>query len=518
MLSFHVEAEDTAPSSKSLVTVISYYDNLSAPFQKIKIKGSGFLVWAFNKQFVVTASHVSQGKDRQIFFGNKKLNILGDLYEGKNDLHVIEVEPVLESYPMMLRDDNFIEWQKEESVRSRTVDQFNFVLLNDWVKDPNLALDNDYSKMRVDDVHCTLNCVSLRSDTIMQPGSSGSPLLTRIPEEVEWKKTTLPFDSREKLPFKRGKYFLRGLTIKRERFFAQSAFVPVDSIVSAIKNYMQRPAKTSNFLTWNMSGSLMFRNIGERIHESAVISAAVGNSVSMDGGNSVSMDGGDLALMNEDAPSEVFADVTSFPVVSGKESMNWLFITRDETDIVMAAMWFDIESYSAFQGLMFNVGLKEEEDGFYLKFLLHKIPRPGSGLSLPGLTPTEDSLNVEVPTDEGTKLVFSLNIRGAYCKTLNNCAKRFQPIIEVPDSTGQIYLVDLRGFIFLNPELSESEIFKDPKTLSLNKLQKDRLQTSVFVEEMDKIRLRFRKKRAVKSPLRISEGKMTKKTWQVIFN
>lgn len=501
--------------SEILVTITSQYKDKSPPFKDVTVKGSGFLVRKADKQFVITAAHVSTGANVEILYQGSKVKILGDFYKGSKDLHVIEVERFPEMKSMVLLNDRYIEWKKEESVRLRWVDSFNFVLLNDWVIDPNLEIDNFYSISRPDAIHCAFDCVYLNSATLMQPGSSGSPLLSLVPEA---NPERLNYDRREAVPNAPKRYFLRGMTLKRDRFFVRSSFMPAWSIALAIEGYLKREAKDdTNYFTWNVSGDLMYRTgRQDTLFESSSVSSSVGNSVSMDGGNSVSMDGGDFTIRNEDEPSVILKDISAFPKLEGKESMNWLFISRDpQSRLISGWLYFDMAYYAHFSNFLLSIGAPTEDDKTnYLRFLLMRL----NDLTKPleGITASQNSLRVTLKTLENTTLDFVLNKKGAYCKDTNECASGFQPIIEVPDSTGQAYIVDLRGFAFVDPELSHTDAFRNPKIRQMSDKEYSIFSFAEREKELERIKLQFRKKRSVKTPLTIEEGRAQIIEWSGI--
>ena len=135
------------------------------------------------------------------------------------------------------------------------------------------------------------------------------------------------------------------------------------------------------------------------------------------------------------------------------------------------------------------------------------------GISLEGLKASEKQLEVSVQTQEQTTLTFILNVKGAYCKAENDCADRFMPIIEVPDSSGQVYLVDLRGLIFVNPLTMSSSLYRDSKTLTRTSAESQRLAMQTLTEGIQKIKIRFRKKRTSLSAMTVQEGEGTTKEW-----
>jgi S1-C subfamily serine protease len=134
--------------SNILVTVTTSYKDKSLlnSSKEIKIKGSGFFVSAFSKLFVVTASHVGSGNNTEITYNGKKLEILGELYDGAFDVQIFQVTIPFNNVPVMELVGDYIEWGLEKNFRAKQIDQNNFTLLNSWVFDPNLDIDNRFSQ------------------------------------------------------------------------------------------------------------------------------------------------------------------------------------------------------------------------------------------------------------------------------------------------------------------------------------------------------------------------------------
>jgi hypothetical protein len=500
--------------SEILVTVSSKYSDQSNSTKNAIVKGSGFLVAANGKLFVVTAAHVGSGKEVEITYEGQKFSILGELYEGKYDVQVFEVHIQRETIPVtFLLNNAYIEWRDEGNVRAKWLDQFNFTLLNKWVYDPNLQKDNAFSLPRKNTLTCDLYCVFLDSPTLIQPGSSGSPLITKVPSKSEWTPTEMPYDAREWTPPKEaeGRFFVRGMAVKRERFFARSSFIPVSKIVSTILSY-EKGKRTSNpEYKWNVAGSLMFRSDDDNLHESASVSSGVGNAVSIDGGNAVSIDGGNLQTFNEDDPATLLKTITSFPVLDGKSSHTWLLMMRSfEGAMISSHVWFDMEHYSALSGFIFaTLPVENENRENHAGFLMYKVKKfPKDGLTYVG-----DKLEVEAITSEGSRLRFLLNIKGALCLDMITCSNAFEPVLEVKDDRGVYYLVDIRGLLFLNPTYSESRNFRSPAILKLEREEQGRLMSKELIDEVGTSRIFFRKKRYNKQPMTVEEGVVQMKAW-----
>lgn len=508
-------SENQSIVSDGLVTIESTYKDLANPLKEVPVKGSGFLVQDGAKTFVVTASHVSQGDKLSIQHQGQALTVKGRLFIEDNDVEVMQVEGAPTSVPFVLNQ-KVIEWQGQQIGHARWVDAWSFALLNDWVFDPNLAADNAWAKQELFKIQCDMFCNLLQSTTLMQPGASGSPLIVKIPNASEWTEARFPFDVRERLAQRDSdKYYLRGLTIRRDRFFARSSFIPVGTIVEALQMYNNgnRTAATPR-VKWNVSGGLIFRISDAYLYESAATSGSSGNGVSMDGGN--------LGDLQEENPSEVLSHISAAPVQDGEPRMYWLMMMRHPNGAMISApLWFDMEHYLPIKRFTMGLSPNPADKDNLLNFFVGRYGKKG----FPPTLPTDDgtgrinytlgSVQVDVPTDDGSRLNFYLNKKGAYCTDPNTCADKFIPIIEVPASNGQVYFVDLRAFLFVNPAQSKSEAFFDPNLAKMSPTEYQNFYYDRFVDELQKIRLTFRRKRNVNTPLTVQDGQVTERIWTI---
>jgi hypothetical protein len=516
--------------SQVMVTITSVYKNNLVPAENITVKGSGFIVEDLTRKYVITASHVGSGQDSQIFYQGKKLKVLGDLYEGRKDLQIFEIEKSVNSASMKIQN-GYIEWLPENNIRFKYADRFNFTLLNDWVYDPNLEADNAYLKNLKDALSCDLFCVLMTSNTLMQPGSSGSPLITKLGLN-EWSKSDplLPYDVREFLPEKaRGLYIVRGMSIKRDRFFAKSSFIPVRDILNLIKNYVdgKRVKKEDMSYVWNMAGSLMYRT-GKNFSESSAVFSSVGNGVSMDGGN--------IASFNEDNPVKALEKISTFPKFGNREEQYWYFYYNGPAPtyyiMMVGPVWFSAEHRAAFHNESRGDWMAPTENIGYttasvyenlFHFLAKKLPLLGDEKTLKmsdwGWNESWKSpykaIEVNVPTKDKSSLRFYLISGGGICETqkTEECHKRFEPVSEIKDSRGVTYIVDLRDLIFLNPENLKTNAFRQKIQYDLSA---DALQTKnaeATVEEYRKLKIYFRKKRKLDTPLKVEEGQVESFVW-----
>ncbi len=512
----HHRSEKPAAANDSLVTIESVYKDLANNGKEVPVKGSGFLVQAGQQVFVVTASHVSQGDRTVIHHQGQDLTIKGRYYVDEHDVEVMEVTGVNHAIPFAMDSRGVIEWQGQEIGRARWVDVFSFVLLNDWVKDPNLDADNIYGKQSLNKINCDLMCTLLQATTLMQPGSSGSPLVVKIPNKNEWSETALPFDVREMIAHRDAdKYFLRGLTIRRDRFFARSSFIPTATIVDAIKDY-QSGRRTNGKVdaTWNVSGSLIFRISDGYLYESAAVSGSSGNGISMDGG--------EIGDLQEENPRDVLSKISAVPVENGEPRSYWVLMMRHPTGYLMSApLWFDMEHYLPIKRFQMGLSPDPADKDNLLNFFYGRFGRKGAPAELISddsagkLTFPKGFVQVETRTSDGAQLSFLLNSKAAYCKNQNTCEDKFMAVIEVPANNGQVYFVDLRGFLFMNPSSDRSEAFHDAGLGKLNQQEWLNYSYDRMSEGLQKIRLTYRRKRTTQGPLTVREGQVSEQVWTI---
>jgi hypothetical protein len=498
-----------------MVTITSSFEDQRTLFGKKLIKGSGFLVSAYNKQFVITASHVGSGSNPVISLNGVELQIIGQLYEGKRDVMIFEVQCQISS--SMTLKDGVIFWEPERNHRLKYVDQSNFVLLNSWVEDPNLNIDNKYALKRKDALNCDFFCVLLQSSAILQPGSSGSPLLSRI-EEKDWadKEADFPYDARERLPQNLwGKTILRGISIKRDRFFSRSFFIPSLEVVKVINKYVKNNLRSSAepAFVWQISGSLMYRYKYFDFYESSL---AAHHS-----GNGVSMDGGELSLYNEETPLKTLNVASSFPWYSGIKVFSWYFyFYKGEGVYQLGPMWFSMEHYAAFHeddgmlemmadmGFTFELGKNNLFDIFKRSMSAVGKKLADGSVEYQGLRTTAKGLEVTFETNEKKTIHFLVsNELACGVETEEKfCHYTFPSITEVKDSAGQDYILDLRELMFMNPEAMTTNYAKKRRKYDLSAKGLKQLNLSAVQEVMKIKKIRYRKKRPVVTPMSVEEG------------
>lgn len=504
-----------AAHAEVMVTITSSFEDQRTLFGKKLIKGSGFLVSAYNKQFVVTASHVGSGSNPVININGVDLPIIGQLYEGKRDVMIFEVQGQMSS--SMTLKDGVILWEPEKNHRAKSIDQSNFVLLNSWVEDLNLHIDNKYALKRKDALNCDFFCVLLQSSTILQPGSSGSPLMSRI-EEKDWadKEVDFPYDVREGLPQNLwGKTILRGISIKRDRFFSRSFFVPSKEVIKVINNYVKNNLRSSAepAFDWQISGSLMYRYKHFDFYESSL---AAHHS-----GNGVSMDGGELSLYNEETPIKTLNIASSFPWYNGIKVFSWYFyFYKGEGVYQIGPMWFSMEHYAAFfeddgmlemfsdMGFTFELGKNNLFDIFERSMSAVGKRLADGFVEFQGLRTTDKGLEVTFETYEKTMIHFLVS-NELYCGVETEekfCHYTFPSITEVKDSAGQDYILDLRELMFLNPEGMTTNYAKKRRKYDLSAKGLKQLNLLAVQDGMKSKKIRYRKKRPIVTPMTVEEG------------
>jgi hypothetical protein len=492
------------PADSSLVTLTSSYQDTLPPHELKKIQGSGFIVQLENRRFVLTASHVSQGQNLTIKLGDRTLQILGRLYDGLSDFEMIEVEGGIPTSFQM--NDQDITWVGSPDIYGKWIDQWNFVPMNKWVVDPNLSQDNTFQKTREHEIFCDSFCDTLNSLTLMQPGSSGSPLIQFFPAESEFQKEYLPIDAREGYwGTKFGTYRLRGVTIRRERFYSRSSFVSYPKIQGIIEAYLQgqrtQPARLES--KWELKGSVLAR-----------LSGSVSETMALGGssGNGISMDGGDLGKIQEENPKSIFDQITAYPG-SEQGAFFWVMMMRHPTTskLINFPTWFDMEQYNRMKRWVMALSPDPEDVHNILNILTARFGRPGpparmvdpSGELVMKYVPGEVSFEIQAsPSD---KIQFKINRTGYVCQEI--CNSRFDPVVEVRSQIGQAYLVDLRGLFFVDSSHNRSKVFRHTSMQTISDADYEKLVFDELDKEGQRFRLSIRKKRPEgAAPMTVQEG------------
>jgi hypothetical protein len=481
-----------------LVTLVSKYaDELDAT-KTAEIKGSGFLVENQGRFFVFTASHVSQGKSLEIQYQGASLAIKARLYDGIHDFEILEVDPTgLSLVASFVYKKPYFVLKSNPSIdlyRRRWVDAYNFMPLNDWVNDPTLEQDNLGRSQRVGVLQCDFYCRLLSGNALVQPGASGSPLVATVPTEANWTQAYLPFDIPELIPIKSfDANVLRGVAIRRDRFFARSSFVPVKTVQKIFEAFLA--GETTHAFpqsTWKVSKSLMFRRTGGGLQESLVVSGSSGNGSSIDGG--------DWEKLREDFPAQVLSEISAFPVNSIKTPVfQWLYMARNPLDrsMISSYVWFDMEHYLPHSNFVFGTDADHlpQIDQIHFRAGDRKVGIDGKS----ELTATADKVRVSIALEQGADLRFEILK-----------SDPFVPFKEIKASDSSEYIVDLRSLYMVNPATSYSQAYRDPRNRGVSPDQWEK----VFYQEQEldfsTLKVFYRKKRSSPenlNPLNVDQGK-----------
>lgn len=487
------------PSFATVVKVTSVYSDLSNPQRELKVSGSGLIVKSGQRQFVFTASHVSQGQNTEVTLNGQTLKIVGRVVHGNNDLELLEVQGAPASEIKAEYNGGQISYDASTLTRRRWIDHHDFVALQDWINDPHLDVDNAYARTRGPVFAMDIFSALLNADTIIQPGTSGAPLITVVPKASA--EAQLPYDVREGFTgAAAGQSFVRGLAIRRDRFFAHSSFVPVGRMRALLQNFLEGKPEPKTITQWQANGPILFRK-GEVYQETSSYSSATAGGTITDVGNGVSMDGGDLASLGEDTPNEFLEKVSSFPTSGGEPVMFWLLAMRHPRTnfLINFWSWFDMELFPLFSrgGDLFASFVRESPT---LNLARQLAPRFGLRGDFEVTNPAylkvdASGVLVKIPLDRGDILEFKMNLAGIYCPKAN-CFERFRPVLEVKSQGGVPYIVDLRELFFVDTASSKTAPLRQR---GAENFTRDQLLNAIFDEmqaEVGRPRLSYRPKRA----------------------
>jgi len=436
----------------AVVRVSSVYQDQAELTRKIRVNGSGFAFAheASGKFFVFTASHVSQGEDLEIELGTKKLTIVKRQLHDFQDLELIEVSGVLLNEVDAKYAGGQIVYDMSRVSRKRVIDSYNFVPLLPWVNDPNLDADNNYNATRPSALYMDVLWGMLNGDSLVQPGTSGSPLVTVAPNRAGM--STLPYDVREGLlNVAPGTAVVRGIAIRRERFFSRAGFVHRPWLIDTLNKYLNNTASTAEF-KWKARGGILYRELDLYIETASTSGATAGGTLT-DVGNGVTMDGGDLATLGEDSPKDFLSKVSALPIREGEPLRLLMFTSRHPVaphPLISFLAWFDMEFYTRLR-----------------RFLLALKDQPGVQRDMVGdfnvrlnkTTPYEihqpQYLNVDANlltgriSEGGDVIEFQINRHGAQCVN-GTCEPKFQPVIEVVSKNGLPYIIDIKEMFYVD--------------------------------------------------------------------
>lgn len=507
----------TFATQASVVTVESTYPDQAQITRTIKVRGSG-LLFAYNSKFYVfTASHVSQGENLNIQLDSKTLTIVKRRLHDSQDLELIEVSGVT-AQEVRCKFDGF-QWLFDASgvTRKRAIDSYNFIPLLPWITDPNVDADNSFAATRGPTLITDILQGTLHGPALVQPGMSGAPLVTVVPDKANWSYPTLPYDVREGLKdATAGQVLVRGIAIRRDRFFAHAAFINRPWMLDLLRKYLANEESKAEF-KWKARGAVLFREM-EGYQETSSYAASGAGGLTIDSGNGVTMDGGDLDSLGEDSPKEFLKDVSAFPVIGGTPLMYWPLMMRHPKTGQMISMltWFDMEFYPRLNRFIFMTGPVKEDDALELVGQI--------GTRLGKRTPYEitspenlkvDAAGLTARLRSGDDVVeFRLNRAGAQCVN-DTCEARFQPVIETVSAQGLPYIVDLRQFFFVDLGARGVPDLMKP---GAENLSSDEAMYKAYDElalEYGRPRISFRRKRTmVEKPMLVSEGQVQTVEWQ----
>jgi hypothetical protein len=489
------------------------------------VGGSGLAFTSGNRQFVITASHVSQGDGGvTVELNGQQIKVIGRALSRTNDLELLEVTGIEPALIRASYDGNWIDYAVPADQRRRWIDAIDFVPLLDGINDPNLDSDNKFAPSRPSVLGMDFFSQLLHGPALIQPGTSGAPLVTVVPDPAAWTASETPYDFREGLgQLKPGRSIVRGMAIRRERFFSHSSFVTAREIKELLDGYLNGTLKPPRpgvdiEIKWKAQDALLYRvdplrNLRETI---AYASATAGGTIS-DAGNGVFVDGGDIATLAEDSPKDFLGKVSAFPAYGDSPQVYWMFMMRHPTTsyLINFWCWFDMEFYPMLA--RFTFGTRQTE-GPHMDLVSQLGPRFGQKGEYEIKTPQyvkvdKSGVLIRIKTEDGDSIEVQLNREGVICEN-GACPEHFAPVIEAKSASGQTYIVDLHQFFFADTSKSAVPEFRDPNLQSLDektyyKIIYDRLQA-----EVQKPRIMYRKKRADPSTaMKLEQGLVTTVEW-----
>jgi hypothetical protein len=245
------------------------------------------------------------------------------------------------------------------------------------------------------------------------------------------------------------------------------------------------------------------------------------NMTAYNSGNGVTMEGGDLSLYNEETPLKTLGMASSFPWYSGIKVFSWYFyFHRNENLYQIGPMWFSMEHFAAFfesdgmidmladMGFTFELSKNNLFDIFQNDISKVGKRLPDGNVEFQGLRTTAKGIDVTFETKEKTKIHFIVS-NEKYCGTETEekfCHYTFPSITEVKDSAGQDYILDLRDFMFMNPESLITNYAKKRRKYDLAHESLKNLNLLAAKEAMGVKKILYRKKRFTAIPMTIEEG------------
>jgi hypothetical protein len=344
-------------------------------------------------------------------------------------------------------------------------------------------------------------------------------LISKLSEPLLDANGKINFDIREggfDLKLVRNKYFLRGLAIKRDRFFAVSTFINARTILNTIQEFIKKePARIDDkdVNTWLLNSGVLIRKLDHDTFEASAIGGVVGNGVSMDGGD-------DLLGMTSDSPSEIMKKITPFPTIGNqKEQFYWIMMTRSHSrDLYTAISWFDAESFQYLK--RFNMAMEPEKvdfrDFFFQRLFNVDTKKPINSVDQSAkIIFSKDIEDVIVQVNGSIPFQFSLKRSGKLCHSSPEiCTEKFNPIIEVLANDQKTWLiVDIRLMMFYDVATGLKNRFNDSKIQNMTDEEYGTYSDKMMLEEMLTLTLKYRKKQNLNRVLTIEELKSDSVVW-----
>jgi len=443
-----------------LVKVSSTYLDLKTK-QNVRFDGSGFLVSFFIRLFVLTASHVSQGKNTEIThfsIQNEKLKILGRLTSNLDDVEIIEVEnPKLLSLSSNLS-------QMVFSLAEYSSSQRQFVLTQNaqlfwkqkkrgaaWVPGEHQMLASEaviplptwiqpseevlHSADFQNPMRSVQELGNLIVYTRIAHGTSGGPMVTSASSfmgENNW--------------------VVSGIALRVSRFFNYSVFAS-DAVLSKIlMKYVSGKRGQLDEFRWNVKDGVTFRqSLNKRTQEITPLHMSVALLNEVPTGNGVEADGGNGASATSFLPATQFQPgmlldskvVVGFwldPFATGKtlpfyaDLGSYSYLIKNSS-YVYSVIPLNSDLISVLAGRLNVSALKE----FSLK------GNYGSYIAV-----SESQISVRI-NNSVCDVSFILDKEGRY-----SLSSVFQPVVAVRnENDSESCLVDFRDFFMINLQLFE---------------------------------------------------------------
>ncbi len=533
----------SAPAQSQIVTVSSVYKEGA---KRTRVQGTGFVVRVGKKQFVFTASHVSQGEPKSLLIIDEKktkLKLLSRTLSQEDDVEMFEVVGAPAGFELDLGS-NVIRAKNMPTGRKRWIDSFNFILIPSWVQDPHLDYDNTYNQQMTNQVFSDPMELQLHAPVPVQAGSSGAPLLSVVPDLDSWPHAYAPYDENENyipsyVPDERkyvsrsfagyhaGEVIVRGLALSRDRFFARSRYARTISLVEMLTKYLKKERNFDDESRWIIAGGALIREDAKNnIQESSVVASVTAGPLVQEQGNGVGVESGDSVLLFEDSPEKALSSASAVPIVQKKPVTFWkfnYFHSSNGKNPLRDFWWFDWRLYACANWASddWSTPIEEKVDlvrTLKQRFNMTFVSQPYLGFKTAEVS-IEDQVAVNLPTASDDVLKLRFNKNGELCADPSHCATGgFKPVVEVRSEKEYTpYLVDLRGFFFANPldfdDLGHRRRFENYEDVDV---MPSRTKEMYFA--LSTPRIYFRKKAMVNRALTTPELLGTRVEWHEDLN